>query len=120
MTAMTNLANTMQVSAAATSQAMERMGRPTENENGEGKGTGNNLGGVFMTLAAFLKVDIPWVLFQTDFYKKFFLESVREAKELELMQLKQGFMSIADYTSKFEELCRFSRVCQGVPESHEG
>ncbi|XP_020967542.1 uncharacterized protein LOC110266846 [Arachis ipaensis] len=24
-----------------------------------------------------------------------------------------------DYTSKFEELCRFSRVCQGAPETYE-
>ncbi|XP_016192364.1 uncharacterized protein LOC107633237 [Arachis ipaensis] len=35
------------------------------------------------------------------------------------MQLKQGSLSVADYTSKFEELCRFSRVCQGFPETYE-
>ncbi|KAL4306740.1 hypothetical protein AHAS_Ahas16G0208500 [Arachis hypogaea] len=29
-------------------------------------------------------------------------------------------MFVAEYTSKFEELCRFSRVCQGAPESYEG
>ncbi|XP_020972527.1 uncharacterized protein LOC110269186 [Arachis ipaensis] len=38
---------------------------------------------------------------------------------MELMQLKQGSLFVADYTSKFEELCRFSRVCQGVPETYE-
>ncbi|XP_016164757.1 uncharacterized protein LOC107607301 [Arachis ipaensis] len=59
-------------------------------------------------------------LFRTAFYKKYFHESVREARELELMQLKQGSMSVAEYTSKFEELCRFSRVCRGAPESYEG
>ncbi|XP_025623583.2 transposon Tf2-1 polyprotein [Arachis hypogaea] len=32
------------------------------------------------------------------------------------MQLKQGQMTVAEYTSKFEELCRFSRICQGAPE----
>ncbi|KAL4343625.1 hypothetical protein AHAS_Ahas11G0097100 [Arachis hypogaea] len=32
--------------------------------------------------------DIPWELFQTLFYKKYFLELMREARELELMQLK--------------------------------
>ncbi|XP_015938988.1 uncharacterized protein LOC107464582 [Arachis duranensis] len=53
------------------------------------------------------------------FYKKYFSESAREAKEMELMQLKQGSLSVVDYTSKFEELCRFSRVCQGAPETYE-
>ncbi|XP_072060315.1 uncharacterized protein [Arachis hypogaea] len=38
---------------------------------------------------------------------------------MELMQLKQGSMSVAEYTNKFEELCRFSRVCQGDPETFE-
>ncbi|XP_016195939.1 uncharacterized protein LOC107636993 [Arachis ipaensis] len=55
----------------------------------------------------------------TVFYKKYFSESVREARELELMQLKQGSMSVAEYRSKFEELCRFSRVCQRAPETYE-
>ncbi|XP_016173053.1 uncharacterized protein LOC107615510 [Arachis ipaensis] len=64
-------------------------------------------------------VDVPWDVFQTAFYKKYFPKSTREAKEMELMQLKQDFLSVADYTSKFEELCRFSRVCQGVPETYE-
>ncbi|XP_015955796.1 uncharacterized protein LOC107480166 [Arachis duranensis] len=58
--------------------------------------------------------------FQTIYYKKYFPESVREARELELMQLKQGSMLVAEYMSKFKELCRFSRVCQGAPESYEG
>ncbi|KAL4381675.1 hypothetical protein AHAS_Ahas04G0157200 [Arachis hypogaea] len=51
-------------------------------------------------------VNITWALFEGAFYKKYFLESLREAKELELLQLKQGSMTIAEYTSKFEELCR--------------
>ncbi|KAL4329119.1 hypothetical protein AHAS_Ahas13G0268200 [Arachis hypogaea] len=38
---------------------------------------------------------------------------------MELMQLKQRFLSVADYTNKFEELCRFSRVCQGAPKTYE-
>ncbi|KAL4381084.1 hypothetical protein AHAS_Ahas04G0098100 [Arachis hypogaea] len=54
-------------------------------------------------------IDIPWEVFQTTFYKKYFPESEREAKEMELMQLKQGSMSVAEYTNKFEELCRFLR-----------
>ncbi|XP_025678473.1 uncharacterized protein [Arachis hypogaea] len=38
---------------------------------------------------------------------------------MKLIQLKQGSMSVADYTNMFEELCRFSRVCQGAPETFE-
>ncbi|XP_016164721.1 uncharacterized protein LOC107607263 [Arachis ipaensis] len=59
---MTNLANTMQANAAASMQAVERMGQPMGNENGDGNGDrngkrdSNNLGGVPMTLASFLKV----------------------------------------------------------------
>ncbi|XP_016199828.1 uncharacterized protein LOC107640840 [Arachis ipaensis] len=63
--------------------------------------------------------DIPWDVFQMAFYKKYFPESAREAKKMELMQLKQGSLSITDYTSRFEELCRFSRVCQGAPKTYE-
>ncbi|KAL4315742.1 hypothetical protein AHAS_Ahas15G0215500 [Arachis hypogaea] len=34
--------------------------------------------------------DVPWDVFQTALYKKYFPESTREAKAMELMQLKQG------------------------------
>ncbi|KAL4328741.1 hypothetical protein AHAS_Ahas13G0230400 [Arachis hypogaea] len=44
------------------------------------------------------------------------MSSVRNAKELELLQLKQGQMTVIEYTSRFEELYRFSRICQGAPE----
>ncbi|XP_016199631.1 uncharacterized protein LOC107640635 [Arachis ipaensis] len=64
-------------------------------------------------------LQLPWEVFQTAFYKKYFPESAREAKEMELMQLKQGSMSVAEYTNKFEEFCRFSRVCQGDSETYE-
>ncbi|XP_015940403.1 uncharacterized protein LOC107465929 [Arachis duranensis] len=63
--------------------------------------------------------DVPWDVFQTAFYIKYFPESEREAKEMELMQLKQGSLFVADYTSRFEKLCRFSRVCQGTPKTYE-
>ncbi|XP_057723751.1 uncharacterized protein LOC130939677 [Arachis stenosperma] len=48
--------------------------------------------------------EISWDVFQTVFYKKYFPELVREVRELELMQLKQGSLSIVEYTTKFEEL----------------
>ncbi|XP_025638796.1 uncharacterized protein [Arachis hypogaea] len=63
--------------------------------------------------------DILWEVFQVAFYKKYFPESAREVKEMELIQMKQGSLSVANYTNKFEELCRFSRVCQGSPETYE-
>ncbi|XP_016178552.1 uncharacterized protein LOC107621006 [Arachis ipaensis] len=161
MAAMANLANTMEANATATLQAVQRLGQPAKNGNGEGnandnaKGNGDNMGVVPMTLATFLKAqqvplnqyvefaayqlageaqpwwqaecrllqlqnaDIPWEVFQTTFYKKYFPESARKAKKMELMQLKQGSMSVAEYTNKFEELCRFSRVCQGDPETYK-
>ncbi|XP_052111579.1 uncharacterized protein LOC107470031 [Arachis duranensis] len=118
MVAMTNLANTMEANAVTTLQAMQRLGQPVgnENENGEGnandnaEGNSDNTGVALMTLTIFLK---------TDFYKKYFPESAREAKEMELMQLKQGSLLVADYTSKFEELYRFSRVCRVAPKTYE-
>ncbi|KAL4287636.1 hypothetical protein AHAS_Ahas19G0206000 [Arachis hypogaea] len=70
-------------------------------------------------LQAHHNADILWEVFQTIFYKKYFPEFAREVKEIELMQLKQGSLSVADYTSKFEEFCRFSRVCQGAPVAYE-
>ncbi|XP_057734158.1 uncharacterized protein LOC130949463 [Arachis stenosperma] len=61
-------------------------------------------------------VVIPWEVFRTKFYTKYFPDSLRNAKELELMQLKQGQMTVTEYTSRFEELCRFSHICQGASE----
>ncbi|XP_015947353.1 uncharacterized protein LOC107472341 [Arachis duranensis] len=57
--------------------------------------------------------DIPWNRFKTKFYGKYFLHAIRIAKELELMQLKQENMFVADYTREFNNLCHLSRVCQG-------
>ncbi|XP_016168911.1 uncharacterized protein LOC107611510 [Arachis ipaensis] len=65
-------------------------------------------------------VSITWALFREAFYKKYFFESIKEVRELEFLQLKQGSMTIAEYTSKFEELCKFSRMSKGAPESYEG
>ncbi|XP_015959948.1 uncharacterized protein LOC107483847 [Arachis duranensis] len=62
---------------------------------------------------------ITWGTFQVEFYKKYFPNSARTVKELELLQLKQGTMSVSEYTDKFEELFRFSRMCQGTPGDFE-
>ncbi|KAL4330260.1 hypothetical protein AHAS_Ahas13G0382300 [Arachis hypogaea] len=65
-------------------------------------------------------MNITWALFEEAFYKKYFLESIKEARELEFLQLKQRSMNIAEYTSKFEKFCKFSRISKGAPESYEG
>ncbi|XP_015948110.1 uncharacterized protein LOC107473093 [Arachis duranensis] len=62
---------------------------------------------------------IPWSKFKTEFYGKYSLHAIRIAKELELMQLKQENMSVADYTREFDNLCHLSRVCQGNPADYE-
>ncbi|XP_057724077.1 uncharacterized protein LOC130940045 [Arachis stenosperma] len=62
---------------------------------------------------------ITWDAFQEEFYKKYFPNSAKMAKELELLQLKQGTMSISEYTDKFEELFRFSHMCQGASRDFE-
>ncbi|XP_016178238.1 uncharacterized protein LOC107620619 [Arachis ipaensis] len=63
--------------------------------------------------------NILWDVFKEEFYKKYFPRATREAKEMELMQLKQGSMSVVEYTRKFEDLCHFSKVCQGNPADFE-
>ncbi|XP_025640655.1 uncharacterized protein [Arachis hypogaea] len=60
-----------------------------------------------MTSLAASDDPISWDAFQVKFYKKYFLNLVRTEKELELLQMKQGAMSVFEYTNKFEELCRF-------------
>ena len=50
------------------------------------------------------------------FYEKYFPSSVRNAKELEFMSLRQGTMNVAEYTAKFEEQCKFSTIYQRNPD----
>ncbi|XP_052111573.1 uncharacterized protein LOC110272387 [Arachis duranensis] len=38
---------------------------------------------------------------------------------MELMQLKQGDTTIAEYARKFDDLCHFSKICQGNPADFE-
>ncbi|XP_020997261.1 uncharacterized protein LOC110280533 [Arachis duranensis] len=161
MAAMVNHANTMEANAAATLQAVQRLGQPmgNGNENGEGnandnaEGNGDNMRSAPMTLETFLKVHPPifrgstnpteadnwfqameralqaqhvpknqyveFAAYQLREEAQHWWQPAREAKEIELIQLKQGSLFVADYTSQFEELCRFSRACQGAPETYE-
>ncbi|XP_016196058.1 uncharacterized protein LOC107637125 [Arachis ipaensis] len=121
--------------------AMQATAEALGNQINQGNHGNNNDEDGPMTLATFLKVHPPtfrgtsnptdadnwiqameralqaqqvpeeqWVEFGT------YQLQARNAKELELMQLKQGQMTVADYTSKFEELCHFSHICQAAPE----
>ncbi|XP_020989539.1 uncharacterized protein LOC110276769 [Arachis duranensis] len=130
MAALGNMAAAMQATAEALGNQINQ-GNHRNNNDEDGP----------MTLATFLKVHPPtfrgtsnptdadnwiqameqapqaqqvpkeqWVEFGT-----YQLQS-RNAKELELMQLKQGQMTVTEYTSRFEVLCHFSRICQGAPE----
>jgi len=54
------------------------------------------------------EITITWEIFRTKFLGKYFPDDVRRAKEIKLMQLKQGSMSVGEYASKFEELGKYS------------
>ncbi|XP_057719919.1 uncharacterized protein LOC130934358 [Arachis stenosperma] len=55
---------------------------------------------------------ITWDAFQEEFYKKYFLNSARTAKELELLQLKPGAISVSEYIDKRapKQYLQFSRA----------
>ena len=41
--------------------------------------------------------------FKSEFLKKYFPEDLRNKKEVEFLNLKQGDLSVAEYAAKFEE-----------------
>ncbi|XP_016172818.1 uncharacterized protein LOC107615235 [Arachis ipaensis] len=138
--ALQNMAAVMQATAEVLGQQVG---------NGNCKNSGNRP----MTLATFLKVNLPivkgttnpteidnWfqlsyggrehIIFCSKAMPQYLgapfnpnstrnISSVRTAKEIELLQLKQGSMSVAKYTSKFEELYQFFKVCQDALEDFE-
>nr|KYP65267.1 hypothetical protein KK1_011499 [Cajanus cajan] len=52
-------------------------------------------------------VVVDWECFRRVFLEKYFLESVRHAKEAEFMRLHQGGMSVSEYVMRFEHLAHF-------------
>jgi len=50
---------------------------------------------------------ITWVRFKNEFLKKYFPEDLRNKKEAEFLNLKQGNLYVAEYAAKYEELLRF-------------
>ncbi|XP_015955225.1 uncharacterized protein LOC107479615 [Arachis duranensis] len=108
MTALENMAATMQATAEALRQQMNNHG--------------NDRGGVHdpMTLANFLKVNPPKFKGTTSPTEaNTWFQAMKTAKELELLQLKQGTISVSEYADKFEELFRFFRMCHGTPGDYE-
>ncbi|RDY10151.1 hypothetical protein CR513_05372, partial [Mucuna pruriens] len=50
---------------------------------------------------------ITWGNFKGIFLDKYFLEDARNKKEIEFLELKQGNMFMADYSTKLKELSRY-------------
>ncbi|KHN06033.1 hypothetical protein glysoja_038002, partial [Glycine soja] len=48
-----------------------------------------------------------WEDFKRVILDKYFPEDVRNKKEMEFLELKQGNMIVAKYATKFEELVRY-------------
>ena len=61
------------------------------------------------------QMEITQDVFKEAFYQKYFPAFVRNAKELEFLQLRQGGRSVLEYIPKFEELCKFSTIYQRNP-----
>ncbi|XP_058761445.1 uncharacterized protein LOC131634841 [Vicia villosa] len=51
--------------------------------------------------------EISWVVFHGDFMRKYYSEDVRDKKEIEFLELKQGNKSVVEYAYKFVELAKF-------------
>ena len=62
------------------------------------------------------QTETTWDMFKEAFYQKYFHASVRNAKELKFMQLRQGSKSVPKYIVKFEELWKFSTIYQQNPD----
>ena len=52
-------------------------------------------------------VPATWELFKTIFLERFFRREMREAKVEEFINLKQGFMTVTEYSLKFFKLSMY-------------
>ena len=50
---------------------------------------------------------IPWGVFRTHFLDNYFPLDVKKRKSREFLDLKQGYMSVGEYTAKFNELVQY-------------
>ena len=56
---------------------------------------------------------MTWDVFDRVFLEKYFPEDVRNKKEMEFLELKQGNMIVVEYVAKFEELVRYFPIIKG-------
>ncbi|XP_042485925.1 uncharacterized protein LOC122066176 [Macadamia integrifolia] len=55
-----------------------------------------------------LQPNLTWEHFKVEFYNNYFPDSMRERKEIEFMELKQGSNSVLEYQQDFEKLFFFA------------
>ncbi|KAF7842127.1 uncharacterized protein G2W53_004425 [Senna tora] len=53
-------------------------------------------------------IQLTWENFKISFFEKYYPVSVRNQKEIEFMQMKQGNMPFEEFIAKYEELSNFS------------
>lgn len=56
---------------------------------------------------------VPWDTFRHAFLEKYFLEDIKNKKEIEFLELKQGGMTVVEYVVKFKGLVHYYPHCQG-------
>ena len=52
-------------------------------------------------------MSVTWELIKTTFLERFFLRELREAKVEEFINLKQGSMTVREYSLRFVKLSRY-------------
>ena len=57
---------------------------------------------------------VTWELSKTTFLQRFFLRDMREDKVEEFINLKQGSMTVREYSLKFVKLSRYARFLIGI------
>ena len=62
---------------------------------------------------------IAWNVFRARFLDNYFPRDLRKQKAREFLELKQGGLSIGEYTSKFNELVQYCPQYQGVENEEE-
>ncbi|MED6226580.1 hypothetical protein PIB30_105194 [Stylosanthes scabra] len=113
--AINTMAATMRDTAAATNRAVDQMnlnGNPNNNVP-EDESDGRN--GRPITLATFLKVKPPEFKGTVNVTEEKPNTGGQESVVF-CNGTMLGTMSVDEYARKFEDLCHFSRVCQGAPE----
>ncbi|XP_020963473.1 uncharacterized protein LOC110265063 [Arachis ipaensis] len=124
MTTMNAVAEAVREAAVAAARAVDRLGHVPEGQHVEFvtymlEGEAEHWWQGIQRLLQQDEGDIPWNTFEDEFYKKYFPRAARDAKQMELMQLKQGNTTVAEYARKFDDLCHFSKICQGNPADFE-